>query len=183
MIDFGFGVNLGPISDITAKQLRTWRNHPDIYKWCRQYEPLEQWSHQKWISSMETGRDDVHMYGIFAKSNGYGQDIFPAGVCGLTSVDHINQRAEFSIYIGKECQGHQYGLRALKTLVKHGFNALNLNHIFGETFDGNPAAKTFEKVGFKKEGTRRSFYFRDGKFIDAHLYSILRSDEEWKQWQ
>jgi RimJ/RimL family protein N-acetyltransferase len=111
------------------------------------------------------------MYGVMRQGD-------LVGVCGLTSIDLINQRAEFSLYIGPEYQGLGYGKAALLTLITHGFRVLNLNCIWGETFNKNPAAEMFEELGFKKEGTRRDFYFRDGRFINAHLYSLLRS--EWK---
>jgi hypothetical protein len=96
------------------------------------------------------------------------------GVCGLTSIDWVNRRAEFSLYIDPDRQKDGLGKAALQTLLHHGFMTLGLNCIWGETFDLNPAAKLFEGLGFIKEGSRRDFYYRDGRFIDAHLYSLLR---------
>lgn len=175
MIDYGFGVKLGPLSKVPQFQMLEWRNNPLIYKWCRQNKPLEDWEHEGWFASLP-GRTDLKMYGIFStQSNNVGVFAF-LGICGLTSIEHINSRAEFSLYIGPEHQKNGYGENALKTLCKHGFETLNLNSIWGESFDGNPAIKTFEKLGFKKEGTRRQFYFREGKYIDAHIYSLLRSE-------
>lgn len=98
-------------------------------------------------------------------------------MCGLTSIDHLHQRAEFSLYVGPQYRKRGYAKETLKTLFSYGFVALNLNCIWGETFDGNPAAKIFESVGMVREGTRRDFYFKKGKFIDCHLYSVKRS--EW----
>lgn len=169
MIDYGFGVRLGPLSDADSETLRLWRNNPKIYKWCRQYEPLEKWNHEKWLSSLAS-RSDVKMYGIFTLENEL------VGVCGLTDIDYINSRAEFSIYVGEKWWGRKLGEKGLRTLLSHGFRALNLHNIWGETYDGNPAFNVFKKVGFKKDGIRRSFYFRDGVYIDAHLFSILRSE-------
>lgn len=173
MIDHGFGVMLTPLSEVSSMAMLEWRNEPSVYKWCRQYEPLESWAHQKWLESLET-RSDVKMYGIAIPSD-QGKDL-SVGVCGLTSIDLINRHAEFSLYVGPEYQGRGFGQKALKTLCAHGFLTLGLNHIFGETFDGNPAAHIFEQVGFVKEGSRRSYYYRDGRFIDAHLYSILNTE-------
>jgi RimJ/RimL family protein N-acetyltransferase len=175
MIDYGFGIALGPISDADPVKLRKWRNMPAIYKWCRQCEPLNSWDHQAWLESLPKS-PDIRMYTVLNTENEI------VGVCGLTDIDYINRRAEFSLYIGTEFQGKKFGLYALKTLCAHGFMVLGLHHIFGETFDGNPAAKTFEDIGFKKEGTRRGFYYREGKFIDAHLYSLLNKEfrEKWK---
>jgi tryptophan synthase alpha chain len=38
----------------------------------------------------------------------------------------------------------------------------------------NQQISYFERIGFKKEGIRRDFYFKNGKFIDAFLVSIKR---------
>jgi ribosomal-protein-alanine N-acetyltransferase len=101
----------------------------------------------------------------------------PVGVAGLTSLSFANRRAEFSLYIAPKYHRHGLGKMALRLLLLHGFSNLGLNVIYGETFDGNPAAKMFESLGFVKEGTRRDFYWKDGKWLDAHLYSLKR--EEW----
>lgn len=164
-------MRLGPLSELDLDEIRHWRNDKAIYQWCRQHTPLEEWEHKGWLESLPK-RSDVKMFGIFT-------DDGPVGVCGLTSIDMVNRHAEFSIYVASQFHGAGYGLKALQLLLNWGFNVIGLNHIFGETFEGNPARKTFEKVGFKHEGVRRAFYFREGKFIDAHLYSMLRS--EWKK--
>lgn len=96
-----------------------------------------------------------------------------AGVCGLTDIDLLNRRAEFSCYIEPMKQGADLGSRTLKTLFMHGFKDLGLNRIWGETFVDNPAFDLFTKrLGMDFEGTRKEFYYRDGHFIDAHLVGI-----------
>lgn len=170
MIDYNQEVWLNAISAADPKELLKWRNSQAIYQWCRQFEPLNAWDHADWIASLKS-RKDVRMYSI--EDSTVGTHV---GVCGLTSIDMINRRAEFSLYIDPDQHRHGYGRGALITLCAHAFLSLGLNHVFGESFDGNPAVKMFEQVGFKLEGTRRGFYFRDGKFIDAHLYSILAAE-------
>lgn len=166
MITYGFGVSLGPLDRVQIQKIRAWRNDPQIYKWCRQTDLIADADQEDWF---ERQRKDpgTRMYLIHAA----GGD--PVGVCGLTSIDHINRRAEFSLYIAPEHQKAGLGRLALQTLLTHGFSALNLHVIWGETFDGNPAAKMFEALGMKCEGTRRAFYFKEGRYLDAHLYSVL----------
>lgn len=100
------------------------------------------------------------------------------GVCGLTSIDMTNRRAEFSLYLIPSYQGKHLGSKALTILLEHAFNNLGLMQVWGEVFEGNPAIESFEKLGFKRDGVRRDFYFRDGKFINANLISI--KDDEWR---
>jgi len=166
-------VTLGPLRASKLDQYYTWRNCPSIYKWCRQFEPLTEVAHLKWFEGLQN-RQDVRMYEVQAYEA-------PVGVCGLTSIDMINRRAEFSLYIGPEHQGKGIGFKALKLLCARGFYNLNLNSIFGESFAGNPAMEMFKGVGFQFEGVRREFYYRDGRYVDAHLFSILKweFDEKW----
>lgn len=165
-------LSLAKIDESDLKALYTWRNDPNIYRWCRQFEPISWVDHLKWFKLIyETS--SIRMYKIMVDSNQL------VGVCGLTSIDYVNSRAEFSLYIGSEYQYNGYGEMALRALVEHGFFVLNLNCIWGEAFDRNPAIRMFKRVGFEMEGRRRDFYYRDGRFIDAHLFSLRRSDYKW----
>lgn len=164
----GFKVALS--ADIPLKA-RYWRNDEAIQRWCRQYTVISEPSQKRWLERIEVD-DSIKMFGVVEK--GTRADV---GTCGLTSIDRVNQRAEFSLYIAPEYQRKGYGLEALRTLVHHGFYAFNLVRIWGEVFDGNLAIEMFKKVGFQKEGTLRSSYFREGRFIDSHIVSLLRGEE------
>jgi [ribosomal protein S5]-alanine N-acetyltransferase len=168
VIDFGFGVKFEAIQENHLEDLYNARNCELIRQWCRQYDEISPIEHRLWYERQATD-PGIRMYTVWGKNL--------VGAAGLTSIDHINRRAEFSLYIFPEEQQAGYGRKALSTLLSHGFNNLNLNLIWGESFDGNPAISMFEKLGFVKEGTRREFYFKGGKYIDAHLYSIR--SEEW----
>jgi len=143
------------------------RNHPAIMNMCRQYAPLHWDDHLDWF---EWQRKDPKTEMFIAPND--------SGVVGLTSIDLIARKAEFSCYIDPSMQENGYGKLALNELFNFGFNDLNLNLIWGETFEGNPAYKIFtDKLGMNHDGTRREFYYKDGKYINAHLVSITR--KEW----
>lgn len=173
-------IELTRILESDLKKLYDMRNDVEIRKWCRQNDVLQWASHCRWF---ERQADDpsMQMYAIrltgAALRNASEVGNVPVlGVAGLTSIDYINSRAEFSLYVGTEHQGAGYGREALIKLFRKGFEDYNLNLIWGESFDGNPAIKMFEDIGMAKEGTRKDFYFRVGSYINAHLYSITRKD-------
>lgn len=176
MIDFDLGVSLSPIERTDLVKLYGWRNHPAIRKWTRQCDLITWPDHEEWFE-WQAKDDKTRMYLVYAKDPVL-LTMAPVGVTGLTSIDWINKRAEFSLYIGPEYQGRRFGQRALRTLLSHGFRNFGLHLIWGESFDGNPALKMFKKIGFQNEGVRRDFYFREGRFIDAHLVSI--TEKEWQ---
>lgn len=171
MIDNGHSVFLKQVEDEDKALFYTWRNDPDIWEWCRQRGPITNKHHNKYWDFVETS-DNHKFWAIFSK-----EDLQTIGCCGFTDIDHVNSRAEFSCYIDTSFQGFGYGTAALKTLFTYGFDYLNLNCIWGESYNGNPALSMFKKLGMKTEGKRRDFYFRNGRYIDAILISILR--REW----
>jgi RimJ/RimL family protein N-acetyltransferase len=174
MIDFRQGVTLEALDRTWLNLVRGWRNTPDIYFWCRQNDLISDADQERWYDQ-QSADDTVKMYLIKAGD-------VPVGVCGLTSIDLSNRRAEFSLYIAPGHHRCGYGRKALSTLLSHGFRNLGLNLIWGESFRGNPACQMFAGMGFVCEGARREFYFKDGKFIDALLYSITA--REWEaQWK
>lgn len=169
MIDYGYCVGLERIEKQDLPQLRRWRNNYQVWKWCRQNDELHDMAHEQWFEK-QASDPKISMYKIVTAAGGM------VGVCGLTDIDHINRRAEFSLYIGPEHQGKGHAKHALQTLFQHGFDNLNLNLIWGETFAGNPAEKLFHKLGMRKEGVRRQHYYRAGWYVDAILYSLLASE-------
>lgn len=171
MITYGKSVYLSYFDLVYSDTLFRWRNDIRIRRYCRQNDLLNWNQHSEWMKRVGANPTEK-MYFITRRS-----DHSTVGVAGLTSIDTTNQRAEFSLYIGPEFHKKGYGKDALQTLVSHGFNSLNLHSIWGETFSFNPASKMFEKLGFKKEGVRRDFYYREGQFIDAILYAVRKS--EW----
>lgn len=178
MIDFGHGIKLSYVSSEDKDQFFAWRNDPKIWKWCRQNGPISYGQHTSYWYNVDTA-EDCKFFSIVNMESTLGASsprIETVGCAGLTSIDQTNRRAEFSLYIGPEHHRKGYGKRALKTLIDHGFNNLNLHTIWGESFEGNPAMFMFAECGFQKEGIRKDFYFRNGKYIDAHLFSIQREN-------
>jgi UDP-4-amino-4,6-dideoxy-N-acetyl-beta-L-altrosamine N-acetyltransferase len=168
------GVRIAKLDQVDIPQIRHWRNDYRIWQWCRQHDFISDVEHEDWFRR-QSSDPNIKMYKIIAVTETKSAMI---GVCGLTDIDLVNRRAEFSLYIAPNLQGKGFGRAGLTCLLTHGFSNLGLNVIWGESFDNNPAIRIFQKLGFVKEGTRRDFYFRDGKFVDAHLYSMRAS--EWK---
>lgn len=164
-------IELGPLDRAYLPQLRTWRNDYRVRKWTRQNDVLGETEHELWFQRQATD-PTIKMYALLLTVGAVPQLI---GVAGFTSIDRVNGRAEFSLYLGPEHHGKGLGTIALSVLFMHGFVNQGFNLIWGESFHGNPAIRIFEKLGMHRDGTRPEFYWRDGRYIDAHLYSITRA--------
>lgn len=100
------------------------------------------------------------------------------GLVSLVSIDHMNQSAEFHIMIGdKENQGKGLGTFAAKEMLHHAFNNLNLQRVELAALEDNKRARhMYEKIGFVQEGIKRASKYKNGKFINMVLYSILKTE-------
>ncbi len=169
MIDYKFGVTLKRIEEHQLDKLREWRNNTLIRDYCRQVGLLSDHDQLQWFKKQNTD-PTMRMFVIHVENRG------PVGVCGLTSIDHLHRRAEFSCYISAGNQRLGFASAALKTLFEFGFRELNLNLIFGESFEFNGAIDLFKKIGMKEDGRRRQYYYKLGNFIDAVMLSILKDE-------
>lgn len=100
------------------------------------------------------------------------------GLVSLVSVNYMNQSAEFHIMIGdKSNQGKGMGTFAVQEMLRHAFYNMNLQRVELTVLDDNERAKhLYEKCGFVYEGRKRSAKFKNGKFVDMLMYSILRQE-------
>lgn len=100
------------------------------------------------------------------------------GLVSLTNIHDINKNAEFHIMIGESCEVNKgYGTIAIKIMLNHGFNNLNLNRIELKVLETNlRAIRSYEKVGFVKEGLLRNVVFKNGEYINMIVMGILKHE-------
>jgi RimJ/RimL family protein N-acetyltransferase len=102
------------------------------------------------------------------------------GNTGLHKIESVNRVAEFGIFIGEKSYWHKgCGRDATLLMLKHGFEDLNLNRIFLYVFETNPRAiATYKAAGYVQEGTLREAVYKNGRYINMLLMSVLHS--EWR---
>jgi len=100
----------------------------------------------------------------------------------LKKIDSMNHAAEFSKLIGEKSEwGKGYGTEMTRLMLYEGFNSLGLNRIYAYQLTSNIASVQVNmKCGFSKEGVLRQAIWKDGKFRDIFIMSILR--EEYEQY-
>ncbi len=97
------------------------------------------------------------------------------GYAGISSISKTNQSGEYYILIGdKKSWNHGYGTEVTKCIVEYGFSVMKLHRIQLTVSDHNiGAVKAYEKAGFVREGVLRDAAFRDGKFHNKIVMSVI----------
>jgi len=93
------------------------------------------------------------------------------------SIHSTFNRGELAYWVGKPYWGQGYGTEAAKALLQYGFEVLQLNRIYAQSFTTNPGSwRIMEKIGLKYEGTLRQHASRFGEYYDLAQYGILKEE-------
>jgi RimJ/RimL family protein N-acetyltransferase len=161
----GTKVQLRLIDHNDLEQIVKWRN--SNFEYFYEY-PLSMAKQPEWFE-------------LYLKSNSLlfiieGDDK-KVGMVGISNIDHKNRHAEFGRFlIAPVHKGSGYGREALNLMLEYGFNYLNLNKIYLDTFEDSDSARTlYEAVGFKISGHKREHIFRE-KYHDLICMELMRKD-------
>jgi diamine N-acetyltransferase len=158
-----------------------WLNDPEVKQGVMIYYPYSQAQEENWFEGMLKRPVDEHVMGIEVKeaaTETVGDHWKLIGTVGFSTIDWRNRACEFGIMIGeKDYWNKGYGTEAVRLLTQYGFNTLNLHRVFLRVFENNPRAiRAYEKAGFVLEGRMRQAEFRDGKYMDVLIMSMLKDE-------
>lgn len=96
----------------------------------------------------------------------------------LHAWDPSARSCTFRTLLGPRGRGRGIGTEATRLIVGYGFERLGLHRISLEVYAHNDRARrVYEKVGFVVEGLRRQAQWREGRWVDETLMSLL--EDEW----
>ncbi|WP_435234499.1 GNAT family N-acetyltransferase [Psychromonas sp. PT13] len=129
---------------------------------------------EKWLSDINSGSKSVS-FGICSK-----QSDQLIGYAGISSISQLNRSGEFFILIGdKNSWGKGIGTLVTKVVTDYAIQTLGLHRVQLTASSLNlGAVKSYEKAGYQHEGIMRESGFRDGRFVDKILMSVIAS--EWQ---
>jgi len=139
--------------------VRVERNRPENNKWFRQDHDITPEEQAEWFKT-------TTMKSFIIDDN--------RGVVALSNFDDTARKCEFSIMVSPENRNQGYATRALKELLFYAFNALDMNMVYSDVFEGNPAMSLYKSIGFKEYGLKPNWYFKDGKYINSRIIAITR---------
>jgi len=100
----------------------------------------------------------------------------PVGGIGLhPQADVARFNAEVGYWIGEAFWGRGLATEALKCFTAYAFEQFPFERLEGWIFATNPASgRVLEKAGYALEATLARSAFKDGRFLDSHLYVRFR---------
>lgn len=87
-----------------------------------------------------------------------------------------SHRAEIGYWLAKPFWGRGIMPEVVNVVCRHAFDNLGLSKITAHVFSLNEAsARVLEKCGFEQEGYLKQHFEKDGRFVDAKLYGLIRN--------
>lgn len=171
----GFLTHLGPIEKFHLPTMVKWRNDPNLRKYFREYRELTLSHQEKWWEEKVLNKSSDWIY--FTIRDRIDPETI-IGACGLTYMHPVNRTAEIAIFIANPDMKMRnlFWSDALMTLCYYGFMHLNLNRLWIEAYSNNPDNSVYLDMGFHQDGILKETYYYDGKFLDSHIFSILKKD-------
>lgn len=157
-----------------ADLLHAWLNDRETTRWLLINPPVSRAAEEWWIER-EISSDSSKLFILCTL------DLTPIGTVSLNHINWTHRKARVGISIFEpRMRGKGLGTEAMELLLDHAFFDMGLNRVELDVFEENSRAqRSYEKCGFSREGTMRDAYFKDGRFIDAVLMSILH--REWRK--
>jgi len=158
-----------------------WLNDPEVIAGLLINLPMSNWDETRWFEKLAERPAEERPLALDARLPDASWKHI--GNVGLHQIEWVNRSAEFGIFIGdKSFWNHGYGTEATLLTLKHGFETINLNRIYLHVFETNlRAVHVYTKIGFVPEGRLRQTLFRNGRYIDTHVMSVLRSEWDAKK--
>lgn len=153
-----------------------WVNDSDVRRGISSFLPMSMAREERWFEDMLKKPIEEHPFAMEIRD---GEKWVLAGSVGLMHIDWISRKAEIGIMIGEKRYWNKgYGTEAMRLILQHGFETLNLHRLYLRVFSDNLGAiRAYEKAGFVHEARMREAHFADGEYKDDLMMSLLRP--EW----
>lgn len=171
----GKKVTLRALERADMEELRSYHNDPEVANLLGGWTiPISSEQQNRWYDRLEYDVLNLR-FAIETEEDGF------IGISTITNIDIKNRSAHHSILIGKRnMRGHGYGRDTVMTTMKYAFEELQLHRLEGDILDHNiPSYNLFvKKCGWVEEGVKRDFTFRNNRYYNQIIVSILSSEYE-----
>jgi RimJ/RimL family protein N-acetyltransferase len=166
----GERLRLREMIDDDLPAVRRWRSDPDVTRhWITREQPtlaeLAEWLAANRASGAETLTIET-------------LDGVAIGYVSVFDIDPEHRRCEISLMVGERSEwGKGYAREALRLLLRYLFSSLGMHKVTLSVFAENEAARrVYRACGFREDGVLRDDMYRDGRWHDQILMSVLETE-------
>jgi RimJ/RimL family protein N-acetyltransferase len=169
------GVRLEPLDERWLDDVAALVADPEVLYYTRIPEPAPARFEREWVQSYATGRRDGTREG-FAATDGAGRFL---GLGLAPNLDRDGDEVELGYIVARAARGRGAGTAILSLLTRWALQDLRAQRLYLIIDVENRASvRVAERCGYRREGVMRSIHLKQGRRVDAELWSRLATDPE-----
>jgi RimJ/RimL family protein N-acetyltransferase len=171
----GERVTLRPVERTDLEALRRWNDDGEIMRQFGGSQPLVASGQFEEGFGPDGAYTQFERAGEFIICDAAGRAI---GQLGFFGYGPASRHADVWLLVGeKDIWGQGFGAAALVAFGDWFFNQKGGHRLWLTVHGDNARARrSYERIGFVHEGTWREHEFVDGRWVDEHLYGLLRQE-------
>lgn len=176
------GIGFRPVEEDDLDDIRFLRNEPSTWMNLTSVGQINRIEQREWHEKVS--RDPrIEYYSIVKEEKAFPIS-FENGFLGIIRMDEIDINNR-SIRVGADIVPDErrkgYGTKAFEAILKYCFDHLNMHRLWLCVLEDNEIAKKlYKNVGFQEEGKYREAIWRDGKYHNYIVMSILEGEYKSK---
>lgn len=165
-------INLKLLSeeDIENSNWYGWFNSEETTKYMQKhYIPNSEYKQKNFLCKLEEDSSKIQLGIVTVKDSKF------IGIVSIQNINNINRTAEISLMIGeKEYRKAHFTEEAMRLMIEHAFETLNLRKIYGGTISEEWAFYLKRMFGFQDEGLFKEHVYKNGEYKDIFRIALFK---------
>jgi RimJ/RimL family protein N-acetyltransferase len=167
-------VRLVPLDESHLAAVAEMATDSDVLRFTRLPNPATPGWEREWFEFYDEGRREGKREAFAVVDAGDGSFL---GLGLAFGIDREGQQLELGYVVAPEARGRGVATRTLELLTDWAFAEIDAMRIeLWISANNLPSKRVAENVGYRYEGTLRSFHFKDGLRDDFEIWSRLPTD-------
>ena len=164
------GLSIRKIERSDLEFMKEIRNDYSTWRFLTSIGMFTDENQEEWFAAISSS-SKVEYYIV---SNEDGTDI---GYIRCDEIDRTNSNIRVGSDIHMKFRNMGYGKRTYRLILDYCFNHLNVHRVWLQVMETNEIAlRVYRDLGFREEGRMRESIYREGKYHDYIVMSILRGE-------
>ena len=147
--------------ELDQKYLEEWLLQPGVLQWF----PLTDWREIE---------DAARIWMSYSKQDAVLTAVWEGVPCGIANLylqpyKKLAHQSLFAIIVDEKYRGKGIGTKLLQELISLAKERFKLELIHLEVYEGNPAIRLYERLGFQQYGMQKKFVKDQGQYLNKIL--------------
>ena len=149
-----------------ARQLH---NDPEVLSVLTDPHQISESEQERWFNKLQISSSSERLL-VFYRDE-------PIGLIRLDEIDYFNKSVAIGLDIHKDYRGQGLARPIYQRILKYFFEEKDFHRVWLLVTDYNKRAiNLYHSLGFIDEGCKRQSIYRDGKFYNYYMMSILKDE-------